>query len=347
MLTHQHVRKDFILKEVKSTKKKRKLPYIIVGIITALIIIIPIIIFSIGNYLLEYAIGRNGDGGDREVALEVTSTDGVDKKIEEGRIAQKELTSKFLASVKEEEVGIKSDDNLNLKGYYYENNNNSHKWALLIHGYRSDHKGMQGTGQRYNEKGHQVLIPDLRGCGDSEGDYIGMGWLDKNDILKWIDWINKKDPQAQIVIQGVSMGAATTMMTAGENTPDSVKAFVEDCGYTSVWDVFSSELKLRFKLPSFPILNSASILSGQKAGYDFIDASSINQLKKAEKPMLFIHGTADDFIPFYMEKELYDAKPGDNKKMIVAEGAGHAESSYLLGDEYWNSVFDFVDNYVK
>ena len=63
--------------------------------------------------------------------------------------------------------------------------------------------------------------------------------------------------------------------------------------------------------------------------------------------MMFIHGTADNFIPFYMEKELYDNKPGENKKLLVAEGAGHVESAYLLGDEYWKSVFSFVDTYVK
>lgn len=65
-----------------------------------------------------------------------------------------------------------------------------------------------------------------------------MGWLDREDILRWIDFILADDPQAKIVIHGISMGAATTMMTAGESTPDNVKAFVEDCGYTSVWDIF-------------------------------------------------------------------------------------------------------------
>ena len=65
-----------------------------------------------------------------------------------------------------------------------------------------------------------------------------MGWLDREDILRWIDFILADDPQAEIVVHGISMGAATTMMTAGEDTPENVKVFIEDCGYTSVWDVF-------------------------------------------------------------------------------------------------------------
>lgn len=93
-----------------------------------------------------------------------------------------------------------------------------------------------------------------------------MGWLDREDILQWIDYITVRDPQAEIVIHGVSMGAATTMMTAGETTPDAVKAFVEDCGYTSVWDVFSSELQLRFGLPEFPILYTASAVAKLPGG---------------------------------------------------------------------------------
>ena len=75
------------------------------------------------------------------------------------------------------------------------------------------------------------------------------------------------------------MGAATTMMTAGEDTPDQVKCFVEDCGYASVWDIFSNELKLRFDLPEFPILYTASALSSVEAGYSFQEASALEQVK--------------------------------------------------------------------
>ena len=77
-----------------------------------------------------------------------------------------------------------------------------------------------------------MLTPDLRACGDSEGDFVGMVWLDRKDVLNWIDWITERDPDAQIVLYEISMGAATTMMTAGENTPDQVTVFIEDCGYT-------------------------------------------------------------------------------------------------------------------
>ena len=215
-------------------------------------------------------------------------------------------------------MNITSNDNLKLEGSYYEKQK-SHNWAIVIHGYRGDHNGMSSYIKAYYNKGFQVLSPDLRASGKSEGDYIGMGWLDKDDILLWTDWILKKDKDAKIAIHGVSMGAATTMMVSGENTPDAVKVFVEDCGYTSVWDIFSSELKLRFNLPEFPIMYAANIISGFKAGYNFKTASALKQVKKCKKPMLFIHGDKDDFVPFYMLDELYQAKSGNNKKKIIAK----------------------------
>ena len=157
-----------------------------------------------------------------------------------------------------------------------------------------------------------------------------MGWLDRKDVLQWIDWVLAQDSEAEIVLHGVSMGAATTMMTAGEDTPEQVKVFVEDCGYTSVWDIFSSELKLRFGLPEFPILYTASATARAKAGYGFKEASALQQVQNCEKPMLFIHGTADDFIPYEMMGTLYNAKPGTNKATLTAEGAGHGEALDVL-----------------
>ena len=80
-----------------------------------------------------------------------------------------------------------------------------------------------------------------------------------------------------------------------------------------------------------------------KAGYSFKEASALDQVKNCKKPMLFIHGTADDFIPYEMMDILYQAKPGNNKEKITAPGAGHGEAMYLLGEEYWDDVFTFLE----
>ena len=238
------------------------------------------------------------------------------------------------------------------------------KTAVVVHGYQVRSEGMLHIAYLYNhDMGYNVLLPDLYGHGESEGDHIQMGWKDRWDVIRWSEIANEifrlkgeeqrvkgEDRRAKNtlqVIHGISMGASTTMAVSGEKTPDYVKCFVEDCGYTSVWDVFSSELQLRFGLPEFPILYTASGVAKLRAGYNFTEASALQQVAACEKPMLFIHGTADDFIPYEMMDILYNAKPGDNKAELTADGAGHGEAVYALGDVYWDAVFDFVAPYMQ
>ncbi len=61
----------------------------------------------------------------------------------------------------------------------------------------------------------------------------------------------KEDPNAEIALFGVSMGGATAMMTSGEDLPSNVKVIIEDCGYSTVIDEFTYQLKDLFHLPSF------------------------------------------------------------------------------------------------
>lgn len=87
------------------------------------------------------------------------------------------------------------------------------------------------------------------------------------------------------------------MMVSGEKTPEYITCFVEDCGYTSVWDQFSKELKGLFGLPPFPLLYTASWIYQLQNGWNFQEASALSQVARCTKPMLFIHGDNDDFVP--------------------------------------------------
>ena len=137
------------------------------------------------------------------------------------------------------------------------------------------------------------------------------------------------------------MGAATVMMATGENVPSNVKVAIEDCGYTSVWDEFKIQLKSLFGLPSFPVLNAASTISNIKAGYDLKEGSSIEQLKKSKTPTLFIHGSEDKFVPFYMLDEVYNVATCKKDKLVI-EGAAHAESDRVNPDLYWSKIDEFI-----
>lgn len=244
------------------------------------------------------------------------------------------------------DVALKSEDGLKLHGYEVTNEKESTKWVITVHGYTSEGKLASPYAKRFNEMGFNVLIPDLRGHGTSEGDYIGMGWHDRKDIISWINYIISKEPDAQIILHGVSMGGATVMMTSGEDLPSNVKAIIEDCGYTSVDEEFTYQLNKLFGLPKFPIINAASVISKIRAGYSLGEASAIEQVKKAKVPMLFIHGDNDAFVPSYMLDEVYNAANVEKEKVVV-EGAEHANSYEVNPQLYWTSIYNFINKYVQ
>ena len=170
-----------------------------------------------------------------------------------------------------------------------------------------------------------------------------MGWHDRLDIIDWINYIIKNEPQAKIILFGVSMGAATTMMTTGENLPSNVKLAIEDCGYTSVWDQLGHNLKQVFHLPKFPVLYLAERSCKKHANYLFKEASCIEQVKKSKTPTLFIHGSADTFVPYKMLDELYNYGSCKKEKLVV-ENAEHTKSVNINPDLYWRTIDNFINN---
>ncbi len=224
--------------------------------------------------------------------------------------------------------------------------NNSDKWAIICHGFVSVPSDMGRFAQNFSQNGFNVLLPTMRGHGDSPCEYTGMGWIERLDILKWIDYIIKENPNAKIVLTGVSMGAACVLMTTGEKLPSNVVCAVADCAYTSVWDEFSKQIKVKYKLPSFPFLDAANAEFKKRSGFSLKDASSLEQVKKSVTPTLFIHGDKDDFVPFEMLDKIYETAACEKEKYVV-EGAGHAVSALVAGDAYGQRVENFINKYIN
>lgn len=316
--------------------------------ISAFLIMIIVAFLCIGNYFFNYALVRkNGEIAAAEMSVYSSIYENEKKdRIDLNRKIQKEKTSSWLNSISKKEINIQSNDKLQLFASEFKLSNESNKWVILVHGYTSEQSSIYDIARHYSDKGYNVLTPDLRAHGLSEGKYVGMGWLDKNDLLLWIDYLLRNYRNSEIILHGVSMGAATVMMVSGENLPTNVKLIVEDCGYTSVWDIFSFELKLRFNLSTFPVLNAASFITSVRAGYNYKEASSIDQIKKSVTPILFIHGNADEFVPVNMAYKLYD-NTNINKELIIVDGAGHAESRLADEELYYGSIFSFIDKYLN
>ena len=216
------------------------------------------------------------------------------------------------------------------------------KWVIILHGYRASTESVLPIGEQFSKKGYNVLIPSMRACGESDGEYLGMGWLEKDDLQNWINLIIEENKNAKIILHGSSMGAATVLMASGDELPSNVKYIIADSGYTSVWDIFASEAKARFNLPEFPVLNMFEIVAKRKAKYDIKEASALEQVKKSKTPILFIHGSNDDFVPEYMCERLFDVASCKKEKLII-NGAGHTDGKYREPETYYNKIFEWVN----
>lgn len=335
-------------------EEKNNKPNILRKILIAILIIVIISIvvtIGIGNYFVNYAILRTGNGGNREVknkgSIEVASINNeTEKTIEENREKEIQLASQWTNTIKNEKVEVTAKDGITLRGTEYIKDKQIDDWVIILHGYRSNPESVISVGMHFSEKGYNVLIPYMRATGESEGEYIGMGWLDKEDLKCWIDLIIEQNRNSNIILHGSSMGAATVLMASGDTLPNNIKAIIEDSGYTSVWNIFASEAKARFNLPAFPVLNMFEVVANYRAKYDIKEASALEQVKKASVPILFIHGDNDDFVSEYMCEQLYESANCKKDKLII-HGAGHTESRYKELDIYYSKIFDFIKIVMK
>lgn len=313
-------------------KKKRFIKYTVI-----LVSIILISLTAASFYFYNLAVKRStGEFLNDNPDLAVSTDDS---------LASEGLT--WLETVSFDEVEITSNDVLKLVGYYLPAETDSNKTAIIAHGYTSQAMNMYSYAKFYHELGYNVLMPDARGHGESEGDYIGFGWPERLDYIQWINYVLKQNgDDTEIVLHGVSMGSATVMMTSGEDLPEQVKAVVADCGYTSAEDVLSYQLKRMYHLPSFPILQATSLMTHIRAGYSFSEASALEQVKKTDKPILFIHGEDDTFVPVEMVYELYEAANGD-KELLIVQGAEHANAYDADPVLYEETVTNFLNQYVE
>ncbi len=317
---------------------KKKIIITLVALVTVIALIATAVI---SNKLYTYALTIDG-------AAEIIAKSGVlndgQRTAAEDLISRQQEVDSWLKN-DGYELWITSRDELRLHAYMVKTKAQSHKYAFLCHGYTGTGSSMAGYASHFYSMGYNVVLPDARGHGQSEGDYIGMGWPERLDMVDWINYIVSLDATAEIILFGLSMGGATVMMTAGETLPANVKLIIEDCGYSSVWEEFSYQLEKNIPIPRFPFLYTSSMVCKLRAGFGFKEASAVKQLKKNTSiPMLFIHGENDDFVPFAMLNEVYNAASCPKEKYTVP-GAGHGAAAYTDPTGYWFTVQSFINRY--
>ena len=323
----------------------------VLAVVAAAVVVVALAGLALaGNFLVDFALDPHS-----EVSMAATmrsgDVDGLDyaeaPKLDEAYA--EEAAAWFDAGKRS--VSHVADDGTELLGWELSGAEDGayadgHTWAVVCHGYIGKPADMAKYAYHFAQLGMDVLMPAARGHERNvDAGLIQMGWGDARDLVGWVADIVERDPDAKILLFGTSMGGAEVMMASGmDGLAENVRLIVEDCGYTSVWDEFELQLDNVFGLPSFPILNAADLACQLRAGYAFEAASAVESLRQASVPMLFIHGDADEFVPFSMLDECYEACASAVKEKLVVEGAGHGLSASIDPELYWETVDAFVSD---
>lgn len=247
---------------------------------------------------------------------------------------------KYTRSLPSESFSITSFDGLKLCGTYYEQIPGA-LTELMFHGYRgSAERDLCGGVQRAFALGRNVLIVDQRTSCRSEGRTITFGIHESKDCLAWVDFmVEHFGSNVQIILTGISMGAATVLLAAGQPLPDNVVGVLADCGYSSAKAIIckcAAEMKLPPKL-IYPFIRLGAILFG---GFDPDSDSPVEAVRRCKKPVIFFHGDADDFVPCDMTREVFDACAAP-KRMVIIPGAGHGLCYLIDPETYLREMADF------
>lgn len=237
----------------------------------------------------------------------------------------------FFFSLNPEEVYITSNDNLKLHAYFHETEN-SIGTIIFMHGYHG--KPVRDFGpvlSLFKELGFSLLLPHQRAHGKSEGKYLTFGVKESEDCLLWAKYIASRFPGRPISLHGISMGGATVGMASALDLPKEVQLIANDCGFTSP-DAIISSVRKSMKLPAFPFQFMVRFLAKTLAKFSLKQKDASICYSQSTLPALFIHGEADDFVPFYMGKQNYEKCASQDKILISVKDAGHA-LAYILDKE--------------
>ena len=248
---------------------------------------------------------------------------------------------KQIRAIPHESIKIKSHDGLTLSGNYYEYAPDA-PIELLFHGYQgSGERDLSAGVERCFAIGRSAIIIDQRSHGASEGCTTTFGVKERFDCLAWINYVSERfGKDKKIILTGVSMGAATVMMAAGEELPDNVVCVLADCGYSSARAIIKKVIA-EMGLPAnllYPFVRLGALVFGR---FNLEETSPIEAVSRAKIPIIFIHGDTDDFVPHYMSAELYEACASEHKSFVTSPGAGHGLAYPINKELYINALRDF------
>ncbi len=321
-------------------KKSTKNILIGVGIATAGAAVLCAVHHYSTKYLMKLALDRQGPKSTAKEKEKLISS-GYMSEI----VAKLMDASKELEETEHQQVEITAQDGTTLVGHWFFREN-AKRIIVAMHGWRSNWSHDFGAiAPFWLNNDCAVLFAEQRGQGNSGGEYMGFGLLERHDCLDWIHWVNEQTKsKLPIYLGGVSMGATTILMTAGFNLPENVKGIVADCAFTSPHAIWKHVVENNFKLPFGLYSRAARDICEKRIQMPSDSYSTVEAMKNCKIPVLFIHGTDDNFVPVEMTYENYKACES-KKHLFIVPGAEHGMSYIVDKEGYENAVMQFLNNY--
>lgn len=245
-----------------------------------------------------------------------------------------------------ETVEIVAHDGINLVGHWKEGND-AKRIIIAVHGWKSSWtKDFGLIADFFHENNCHVLYIEQRGQNNSGGDYMGFGLTERYDCLDWINWVNQRGfDKLPIYLCGISMGASTVLMTTGFELPQNVHGVIADCGYTSPHAIWKHVAEERMHLHYDEIMSFiAEDICRSKIQIGPKDYSCTDAMEKCKVPVLFVHGTDDDFVPVEMTYKNYKACVAP-KRLLIVPGAGHGMSYIVEKEKYEETLRKFWNEF--
>lgn len=238
---------------------------------------------------------------------------------------------------------IRSDYGYDLSCELLKSDTSSNKIAVLCHGFsRGKYKSLLYANV-FLELGYNVVIYDHRNHGLSGRAYTSMGYYEKYDLMKIIDWCcYTYGPDCKIITHGESMGAATVLLHLGID--DRVVCAIADCAYSDLKELLKHQVKYNYHLPQ-ALIPLESLVTYLRAGFWYGEVSPIQVVSRTDTPILFIHGKKDNYVPTKMSKDMYECKR-KRKAIYLIAGAGHAISYETNRIGYKKAVEKFLIRYM-
>ncbi len=253
-----------------------------------------------------------------------------------------QLADRFFREHDTQEVSIESFDGLKLCGLWVRAKEPKGT-ILLAHGYRSSKLlDFSVAFEYYHDLGMNLLVPDQRAHGKSEGKYITFGVKESRDMVSWIDFHNQTYGNFPVILSGLSMGASTMLYLADRELPPNVKGIIADCGFTSPKAILGSVFRSVIHMPAGPTLLAAEWFARIFAGFSLTEKDTRVVLKNSRLPVFMVHGTDDNFVPCEMTREGYAVCTGE-KSLLLVDGAEHGVSFLVDRPAYTDAIMKFLD----